>query len=105
MDMGTGTGKSLHVLNLDGPPNVHVRRLSSGSRSASDLAVELQKTMLSLKGQHMSADGREVHYHQIKDSPLFSEYEKVARKLASCELKDLQGENERKSFFISILAH
>ena len=88
----------LHVLNL-----AALSGRSSVRRPPGALALELQKSMLKLKGQYMSEDGREVHYAQLRDSPLFAEYESVARQLCDCDLMDLQGEGERKAFFISIL--
>lgn len=92
------TSSNKRVLNLTA---------SSGSNSArrppGALALELQKSMLQLKGQYMSEDGREVHYNQLRDSQLFAEYKKVAKLLCDCELGHLQEENEKKAFFISIL--
>lgn len=86
----------MHVLNLagsEGQPSVR--------RPPSAVALELQKTMLQLKGQYMSEDGREVQYSALRESPLFSEYERVARELANCDLSELR-EEEKKPFFISI---
>lgn len=76
---------------------------SSARRPPGALALELQKTMLKLKGQYMSEDGREVHYDQLRGSQLFAEYKEVVRLLSSCELGDLHEEREKKAFFISIL--
>lgn len=75
---------------------------SSARRPPSALALELQKSMLQLKGQYMSEDGHEVHYDQLRDSQLFAEYKRIAKLLCDCELGNLQEENERKAFFISI---
>ena len=91
------TSSKIHVLNI----NVDVA--SSEPRPPGTLALELQRTMLKLKGQYMSADGREVKYDQLRGSQLFAEYEKVARRLSNCDLEDLQDEAEKKAFFISIL--
>lgn len=75
---------------------------SSARRPPSALALELQKSMLQLKGQYMSEDGHEVHYDQLRDSQLFAEYKQIAKLLCNCELGNLQEEDERKAFFISI---
>ena len=90
---------TLHVLNiaaLDGR--------SGARRPPGALALELQKTMLKLKGQYMSENGSEVHYGKLKGSQLFTEYEAVAGQLCHCDLNELQDEEEKKAFFISILS-
>ena len=93
------SSNKIRVLNLAASDG------SSGARRPPGaLALELQKTMLKLKGQYMSEDGREVHYDKLRGSQLFAEYEAVARQLSGCELGDLRGNDERKSFFISIPA-
>ena len=91
------TSSDVHVLNLAGSENQPSVRRPPGA-----VALELQKTMLQLKGQYMSGDGREVQYSSLRESQLFSEYERVARELANCDLRDLK-EEEKKPFFISIL--
>lgn len=88
-----------HVLNSSEDEAGHS---AARRRPPGPLALELQKTMLRLKGQFMSEDGHEVHYHQLRSSQLFQDYESVARQLCDCVLTDLE-ENERKVFFISIL--
>ena len=93
------TSSKVHVLNID--------VATSGSnepRPPGALALELQKTMLKLKGQYMSTDGHEVKYGQLRGSQLFREYEIVASQLRNCQLTDLQEEVEKKAFFISILS-
>ena len=86
----------LHVLNS-------IEAGCSGARRPpGPLALELQKTMLRLKGQYMSEDGMEVHYHRLRSSPLLEEYEAVARQLCHCDLAHLE-DKKRKAFFISIL--
>jgi hypothetical protein len=88
------TSSKVHVLNINvdfGEP-----------RPPGSLALELQKTMLKLKGQYMSADGREVKYGELRGSQLFAEYEVVARQLGDCDLGDLQEESDKKAFFINI---
>jgi hypothetical protein len=57
--------------------------------------------MLRLKGQYMSEDGREVHYHQLRSSGLFQDYEGVARQLCDCDLTELD-DNEKKAFFVNV---
>lgn len=88
---------SSNVLNLTAPGGS-----SSARRPPSALALELQKSMLQLKGQYMSEDGHEVYYDQLRDSQLFAEYKRIAKLLCDCELGEIQEENERKAFFISI---
>ena len=87
----------LHVLNSSEEAG-----RSGARRPPGPLALELQKTMLRLKGQYMSEDGREVHYHQLRSSGLFQDYEDVARQLCDCDLTELD-DNEKKAFFVSIL--
>ena len=88
----------LHVLNAAASDG-----RSGGRRPPGALARELQKTMLKLKGQFMSEDGREVRYAQLWSSQLFQDYKEVARQLRNCDLSALEDEGERKAFFISIL--
>jgi len=90
------TSSDVHVLNLAGSENQ-----PSVRRAPSAVALELQKTMLQLKGQCMAGDGRGVQYSGLRESQLFSEYERVARELANCDLRDVK-EEEKKPFFISI---
>lgn len=92
------TSSNTRVLNLTASSGSNTERRPPGA-----LALELQKSMLQLKGQYMSEDGREVHYNQLRDSQLFAEYKRVATLLCDCELAHLQEENEKKAFFISIL--
>ena len=86
------------MLNLAAPeaPPTAVRR------APGEVALELQKTMLRLKGKFMSEDGKEIHYKSLRESQLFTEYQTVARELIGCDLPALHEEDERKAFFISI---
>ena len=71
-----------------------------------ELSLALQRAMLGLKGQFMSADGRGVDYKAMAASPAFlDEYRSLARRLVACELESLRGmsEGQRMAFFISIL--
>ena len=71
-------------------------------RPPSDLAKQLQKTMLAIKGSFISADGKGVDYASIAGSELFQAYVSLASELRNCDPSSLE-ENERKAFFISIL--
>ena len=76
--------------------------VGSASGSAEQLGLELQRCMLSLKGQYLAEDGRGVDYQLLRDSVEFKEYCGIAVKLNSVRLNG-QSEIERKSVFISIL--
>ena len=71
-------------------------------RSAEELAKQLQKNMLCMKGSFMTADGRGVDYSCLASSDTFREYVAMAQLLAHCDLTVLS-EDARKAFFISIL--
>lgn len=71
-------------------------------RSPSELALELQRNMLRLKGKFMSLDGKGVDYGALVGSELFSQYQQLAAELIDCDVSALTQE-ERKAFFISIL--
>ena len=71
-------------------------------RSPSELAKQLQKTMLAIKGSFISGDGKGVDYASIAGSELFQAYVSLASELRNCDPSSLE-ENERKAFFISIL--
>ena len=66
------------------------------------LALELQRTMLRMKGEYMSPDGKGVDYGSLTKSELFSHYQMLTNQLVQCDPLLLE-ENERKVFFISIL--
>ena len=86
-----------HVLNVSADR-------SGARRPPAELSLELQKTMLRLKGEFMSEDGREVRYSQLRSSEVFREYELLAGALCHCDLTDIvEDEDEMKAFFISIL--
>lgn len=91
----------VHVLNLAASDGR--RPAGAARRPPGALATELQKSMLQLKGEFMSEDGRQVYYTQLKSSQLFKDYEILARQLCDCDLMALQEETEKKAFFISIL--
>jgi hypothetical protein len=90
------SSSELHVLNVAASAGRPGARRPPGA-----VALELQKTMLKLKGQFMSEDGREVHYHRLRSSQLFADYQSVAGELCGCDLAGL-GEDERKAFFINV---
>ena len=71
-------------------------------RPPSELALELQRTMLRMKGEYMTEDGKGVNYAMLTHSELFERYQSLARELEHCNPSKLD-EDERKAFFISIL--
>ena len=71
-------------------------------RPPSELALELQRTMLHMKGEYMTEDGKGVNYEVLTHSELFKQYQSLARELEYCDPSQLD-EGERKVFFISIL--
>lgn len=74
----------------------------TSSQSAVDLSKKLQKTMLQLKGEFMTHDGKGVNYPLLKQSQIFKEYsEKMAPLLQNVKLDNVN-ENEKKAFFINI---
>ena len=75
---------------------------SSSPRPPSELALELQRTMLHMKGEYMTEDGKGVNYEMLTHSELFERYQSLTRELEYCDPSQLNDE-ERKAFFISIL--
>lgn len=73
-------------------------------RPPPELALDLQRTMLHMKGEYMTEDGKGVNYAMLTHSELFEQYQSLARELEHCDLSKLD-ENERKAFFISILIY
>ena len=71
-------------------------------RPPSELAVELQRTMLQMKGEYMTEDGKAVNYEMLTHSELFEHYQSLVGELNKCDPSRLE-EDERKAFFISIL--
>ena len=76
--------------------------LPEATPTSSALALSLQRTMLRLKGDHMSSDGRGVNYNTLRESALFREYGQLSGQLTHCDPSTLD-ESQRKAFFISIL--
>lgn len=72
-------------------------------RPPSDLALELQRTMLQMKGEYMIEDGKAVDYEKLTHSELFKHYQSLTAELVNCDPSQLD-EDERKAFFISILS-
>ena len=70
------------------------------------LGLDLQRSMLSLKGQFLADDGSGVNYHSLRTSAEFKDYCAIAEKLKYVQLKpsgeSTLTEDEIKSFFISI---
>ena len=73
-------------------------------RPPSEVALELQRTMLRMKGEYMAEDGKGVNYEMLTHSELFERYQSLARELEYCDPSQLD-EDERKAFFISILSY
>ena len=72
------------------------------TRPPLELALDLQRTMLQMKGEYMTEDGRGVDYEELTSSDVFKRYESLAGELERCDPSKLD-EDERKAFFISIL--
>jgi len=71
-------------------------------RSAVEISKKMQKTMLKLKGEYMTADGKSVDYQKVKGSQLFKEYcNEMAPQLHYVNLDNIS-ENEKKAFFINV---
>ena len=70
-------------------------------RPPSDLALELQRTMLQMKGEFITKDGKGVNYELLTHSELFKRYQGLTSELEQCDPSQLD-EDERKAFFISI---
>lgn len=75
---------------------------SQPTQSVESAGMSLQRSMLSIKGSYLAADGRGVDYDKVRGSPEFGEYSVIASGLAGVDLSSC-GEDERKAFFISIL--
>jgi len=71
-------------------------------KSAEELAKQLQKSMLRMKGDYMTPDGRGVDYDSLVSSDTFRDYVAMSRLLGQCDLS-LLSEDTRKAFFVSIL--
>jgi len=88
---------SKKVLNESGPG-----QQDGSSWEPAQLAVQLQRAMLRLKGEHISDDGRSVDYVKLKNSDIFKDYVKQTSHLRHLDLSKLSL-TEKKAFFISIL--
>ncbi|XP_046340735.1 uncharacterized protein LOC124121721 [Haliotis rufescens] len=84
----------LRILNGVKPPD-------SAAESANDLAKKLQKTMLRLKGDFMTGEGRGVNYTELAKSDVFQEYKTQTALLHNVSLETLS-QNQLKAFFINI---
>ena len=71
-------------------------------RKPIELALELQRTMLRMRGEFMDSEGRGVDYERLHKSALFLEYVGLCGELTECDVASME-EVERKAFFISIL--
>ena len=89
------------ILNTASPPGGK----DSGavvSHTPIGLSRKLQQTMLQMKGEFMSADGKGVDYGSLSTSEVFTQYLQLAEELDGTDISQLS-EAERKAFFISIL--
>ncbi len=67
-----------------------------------DISLKLQRSMLQLKGSHMTEDGRGVDYEHLRGSKLFREYVELSSLLVNCDPAHLE-DTHKTAFFISIL--
>ncbi len=67
-----------------------------------DISLKLQRSMLQLKGHHMTEDGRGVDYERLRESELFRDYIDLSIRLVACDPSSLDHQH-RMAFFISIL--
>lgn len=74
----------------------------SSSLSVETVGVNLQRSMLCIKGMYFDAGGRGVDYDRISESNEFLDYCKVADSLSIVDCT-ICSEEERKAFFISML--
>lgn len=75
---------------------------STTKQSVEAVGMALQHSMLSIKGQYLTENGRDVDYSKVGSSQEFSEYCEVANSVCNVDLSSCT-EDERKAFFISIL--
>ena len=75
---------------------------STTNQSVEAVGMVLQHSMLSIKGQYLAENGKDVDYGKVGSSQEFSEYCQVANSLCNVDLSSCT-EDERKAFFISIL--
>jgi len=84
--------KTSHNNNDQAPPS---------TESASDLAAQINKSILKLYGKFLSDDGKAVDYKGLAASEEFQQFVADTQKLKSVTLSDLN-EDERKAFFLNI---
>lgn len=72
-----------------------------GGSAPIELSRKLQQTMLLMKGEFMSSDGKGVDYGSLGNSELFTQYVQLARQLDEADVSQLT-EAERKAFFINV---
>ena len=65
-----------------------------------DLSRDLQKSMLALRSEFMSEDGRGVDYVAMRSSSLFDDYKAKAERLQAADVSTIAGD-DHKAFFIS----
>ena len=91
--------------NRNGGPATKGAEGAAGDSQLSTLEIsrQIQRSMLRIRGDFMSEDGRKVDYDAVKASDAFAEYLSTARLLGRCSLASLDDdENERKAFFINV---
>lgn len=67
-----------------------------------DISLKLQRSMLQLKGHHMTEDGHGIDYERLRESELFREYIDLSTRLVTCDPSSLD-HTHKMAFFISIL--
>ncbi|XP_064384202.1 uncharacterized protein LOC135333215 [Halichondria panicea] len=66
-----------------------------------DISLKLQRSMLQLKGHHMTEDGRGIDYERLRESELFREYIDLSTRLVTCDPSSLD-HTHKMAFFINI---
>ncbi|XP_011403572.1 PREDICTED: uncharacterized protein LOC105312537 [Amphimedon queenslandica] len=76
--------------------------VSVGGASLESIGIQLQSSMLQLKGLYLSPDGRGVDYGRIKESEEFNRYREIAKTLTTVDVMKESNEEQRKAFFINV---
>ena len=75
--------------------------VAGGGASLESIGIQLQTSMLQLKGLYLSPDGRGVDYGRMKESEEFKQYKEIAQTLTAIDMMKDTNEQQRKAFFIS----
>ncbi|XP_013384161.1 uncharacterized protein LOC106154375 [Lingula anatina] len=88
----------------EGPP-VRVLNTPEGVKTEKhddkNIAKDLQKLMLKLKGEHMTGDGKNIDYVALKSSKTYAEYKEKSKALAHVQLESFS-EEEKIAFCINV---